>query len=401
MIVNLARGIRTTLTIALEGDALPSEFRIFRSGENETTKGTFLFDSDSAASVMSEYEAHGIDVMLDYDHASLDTLASRDPAQAGKAAGWCRLEVRAGELWAVNVRWTEHAADALRAKEWRYMSPAFAADREGRIVSLLNVAITNLPATRRLEPLVAASIGGGRMNPDTAKKALDLVEAADAEGALALLKEILAESVAEEAPEAPAEEVPVEEAPVEEPAPEMMSDAPADEDKAAVMAATSRLVRLTGKETIGAAVEEVEVWRASHLKLEAETKKLAQERAALEASERDALTVEIALATSPAVAWADPLKATERAKRKPAEPFASMSIGDLRAFAKRLGAARAVRPQPVPPAKADAVDGGERVIETPHGAVSLSASELAECARANAKPEVYAANKARRLSRGK
>lgn len=389
-----ARG-RQTLTIAFEGDALPSEFRIFRAGENETTKGTFLFDDASAASVLAEYEAHGIDVMLDYDHASLDTMAARDPAQAGKAAGWCKIEVRNGELWAVNVRWTPPAAEALQAKEWRFMSPAFQTDEAGRITSLLNVAITNLPATRRLEPLIAASMSGGPMNPELVKKAIDALAAGDAEAALAILKDMIAAAAGAEAEEAPAEEPPA-----EEPAPEMMGEGATDddEDKAAVMAATSRLVRLTGKATLGAAVEEVELWRTSHLKLEAETKKLAQERAALEANERDALTVQIALKMGPAVAWADPLKATDRAKRKTAEPFASMSIGDLRVFAKKLGASRAPAEAPKPPtgsvSTGSAPTAGERAIETPHGTVTLSARELRICAETGAKPEDYAANKA-------
>src|SRR5690606_21758833 len=111
-----------------------------------------------------------------------------DPAQAGKAAGWFELEVRNGELWAVNVRWTPPAAEALRRKEWRFMSPAFSTDDEGRITSLLNVALTNLPATRRLEPLMAASIPAlgdqPMLDAETVKKAIDALASGDAEAAM-------------------------------------------------------------------------------------------------------------------------------------------------------------------------------------------------------------------------
>lgn len=140
------------------GSELPTEFRIFTAGAVETTKGTFTFDEEAAASVMAEYAAHGIDLMIDYDHASLASM-SIDPAQAGKAAGWFNIELRDGELWAVNVRWNPPAAAALRNKEWRFMSPAFSVDDSGRVIDLLNVAITNMPATRQLTPLVAASKG--------------------------------------------------------------------------------------------------------------------------------------------------------------------------------------------------------------------------------------------------
>jgi phage I-like protein len=145
---------------------------------------------------MADYAAHGIDIMLDYDHASLDTNSAPDPAQAGKAAGWCSLEVRNGELWAVNVRWTEPAAEALRRKEWRFMSPAFTADASGRILSLINVAITNLPATRRLEPLMAASRGETNMSPDLAKKALDALTSGDGKAALDIIRSLIASAAA-------------------------------------------------------------------------------------------------------------------------------------------------------------------------------------------------------------
>lgn len=146
----------TTLSTALDG-ALPTAFRIFAAGKIDTKKGVFLFDAKAAASVMAEYRLHGSELMVDYDHASLG--AGIDPALSGKAAAWFGLELRnGGELWAVNVRWCAPAADALRRKEWRYMSPAFSTEPgSNRITALLNVALTNLPASRRLEPLVAAS----------------------------------------------------------------------------------------------------------------------------------------------------------------------------------------------------------------------------------------------------
>ena len=134
----------------------PTEFRIFTAGKVETTKGTFIFDEEAAAAVMADYKAHGVELMIDYDHASLAGLVL-DPAMAGKAAGWFTPELRSGELWATNVRWSPAAAQALGDAEWRYMSPAFDIDKDGRIISLCNVALTNLPATHNLDALVAAS----------------------------------------------------------------------------------------------------------------------------------------------------------------------------------------------------------------------------------------------------
>jgi phage I-like protein len=386
----------TSLSIAIAGDEPPSEFRIFAAGKNATTKGTFTFDEVSAKSVMAEYTAHGIDLALDYDHAMVGGL-SLDPAQSGKAAGWFNLEVRNGELWAVNVRWTEPAAEALRRKEWRYMSPAFSADEKGHVTSLLNVAITNLPATRRLEPLMAANVmtlGGGMLDAATVKKALDAIAAGDAEAAMAILSEMIAGAASGEAP-------------AEEPAGDTLAEEPAataeeeDEEAATAIAASiSWLHRETGKTTLSASIDEVKAWKSSHLKLESETQKLAQERATLEANERDNLVAELVQAGEPpATAWKDPLVATNRAKRKPAEPWASMPIDALRTRAKTLSAAKGggkpapgIKPPPSGGA-APAADGSRDIVLDNGRTVTLSAREIAMCTEMKIDPKDYAGRK--------
>lgn len=151
------------LSIALDaGKEPPSAFRLFAAGEIDTLKGKFLFDESSAESVMAAWEAWGVDrFAIDYGHSMLDEKPL-DPAHAGKAAGWFRLEVRDGELWAVDVEWTPPAAEALRNREWRFVSPAFdfeavddRDDLRGRITELINTAITNVPATRNAPPIMA------------------------------------------------------------------------------------------------------------------------------------------------------------------------------------------------------------------------------------------------------
>jgi phage I-like protein len=141
----------------------PSEFRLWQAGDNPTTKGTVLFDDLAALAVMKHVAERGIDFMVDYGHASLGFLVV-DPAEAGKAAGWFTPEVRDGSLWATNVRWTEAAAAKIRAREWRYISPAGDIERtnDGRLrfTELWNAALTNMPATMGAPPLVATAQTG-------------------------------------------------------------------------------------------------------------------------------------------------------------------------------------------------------------------------------------------------
>lgn len=96
---------------------------------------------------------------VDYDHR-----AWHPTHPDSKAAGWVRkLFTRQGsagfrELWA-EVEWTKPAADAIRAKEWRFCSPAFVlADKSNKTgndvgARLLNVALTNIPFQDGLTPI--------------------------------------------------------------------------------------------------------------------------------------------------------------------------------------------------------------------------------------------------------
>lgn len=132
----------------------PTEFKIFPYGRISTSKGDFQFTPEACDAVIAERERQSAEVQIDYDHLAIEAAKPGD----GKAAGWCNLQKRADGLWAVNVRWTPPAAEMLRNGEYRYFSPAFAATKKTRlIVELLNIAITNLPAMRDIEPLVAAS----------------------------------------------------------------------------------------------------------------------------------------------------------------------------------------------------------------------------------------------------
>jgi len=113
----------------------PRTFRIFGAGRN----GPFLFDTHAAKCVLDAARRNGGDLMVDYDHASLSRPV--DPALAGRAAAWFGLEVRRGELWAVNVVWTQPAAEALGRKEWRAVAPVFRVEG-GRISALVNAGLT-------------------------------------------------------------------------------------------------------------------------------------------------------------------------------------------------------------------------------------------------------------------
>lgn len=144
----------------------PTEFLIWAWGDIETSKGLFLFDALAAEAVMARFREHGNELFIDYQHLGVDPDAR---AGDGRAAGWFMPEVREDGLWAVNVTWTPAAAEGLRNREWRYFSPAFVTDAENRVVELTNIALTNLPATRNMQPLVAHRLTEETMDPNENK----------------------------------------------------------------------------------------------------------------------------------------------------------------------------------------------------------------------------------------
>lgn len=142
-------------------DGLPVAVRLFKRGWNDTQKGEFLFDDDSARLVMSASLEHGVDRMIDLEHLSLEDVPADEHSY--DARGWFRLEVRNGELWAVGVTWTPDGADRLKNKTQRYISPAFATDADGRVTKIVNMALTAMPATHHTPALVAAGMRTQKM----------------------------------------------------------------------------------------------------------------------------------------------------------------------------------------------------------------------------------------------
>ncbi len=135
--------------------------------------------------------AGSIDLAVDYDHQS---VFGAIPGVGGRApaSGWMReLEARADGIWA-RITWTEAAAAAISASEYRYFSPTFLHDGEARVRALTGGALTNNPD---LDLPVAMSAVGDDLDGasmDKIVKALGLPEGASEDQILAALSAALA-----------------------------------------------------------------------------------------------------------------------------------------------------------------------------------------------------------------
>jgi phage I-like protein len=171
--------------------AAPTEFRLFRYGVNATMKGDFVFDERSAESTLAMYAKQGVPYMGDYEHQSLVKPPIKAPACITEFVPAIRPDsVGKPELWATQVQWTDDAKAELEAGHYRLYSPAFMPDvdattgeptPDNHIDYLINVALTNLPASYGLQPLVAASAAqtseGDAMDPKMEELVAKLAQA--------------------------------------------------------------------------------------------------------------------------------------------------------------------------------------------------------------------------------
>lgn len=138
--------VHTTAASAGDGTAAPIWVQLIPAGEFSGRDGRGPFRAGDPAAVVSatRQRAGATEIVIDYDH---QTLFSAVPGVGGRApaAGWVReLQVRPDGIWG-RVEWTEAAATAIRAGEYRYLSPAFQASADGAIKAIVSAGLTNVP----------------------------------------------------------------------------------------------------------------------------------------------------------------------------------------------------------------------------------------------------------------
>lgn len=388
-------------------DGLPVAFRLFRAGPNETTKGTFIFDAAAAESVMSAAKAYGNDLAIDLEHASLDPDAPNwDP----DARGYFNLELRNGELWAVNVRWSPDGERRLRERTQRYISPAFPRDAEGRVIELVNIALVAQPATFSTPALIAAH-RGTPMTPYVQKVHSELTArlsiaqkkiAKLADGAAAgdapAGKFAAVESAADEASKALAE----------------VSKAGGDVDAAMAAVDAARAAVKTfcdaadalaggGEPAADPATDPAADPAAASAapedpqKMSRIERENAQLRTAL-AAERHEKEVAKLAAQATKRAEIDRGLVGRQVTLTPAamKALAKLSLEDVEIFAASVNAVPVALGGPSAPVPGSTSADGSKTFTTPFGVVTLTANQLRECERVGAKPEVLAESLARR-----
>lgn len=120
----------------------PSEITLIPAGVIEGRDGR-RFVNDDPAAVIAAFEAGGLDLPIDVEHA---TEIRAPKGESAPAQAWIKkLTARNGAIVA-DVEWTEDGARLVTSKAYRYVSPAFLHRHDnGRVSRLLSVGLTNRP----------------------------------------------------------------------------------------------------------------------------------------------------------------------------------------------------------------------------------------------------------------
>ena len=129
--------------------------RLLPLGLVHSTKGDFLVDNGSFQSIRCKFTERQLQIPIDYEHQTLKDMQA-------PAAGWIKDIVLKSDGIYGAVEWTERAAEYLKNREYRYLSPVILTQgKERRVVALHSAALTNTPAINAMTPIACSDKPSG------------------------------------------------------------------------------------------------------------------------------------------------------------------------------------------------------------------------------------------------
>ncbi|WP_038912755.1 phage protease [Dickeya zeae] len=129
----------------------------FRARDGRPTEcAAWIMTAEVAQALIAAADAQQTPYVIDYEHQTLRAAKNGQPAPA---SGWFKkLEWREGTgLFAVDVVWTDSAAQMIADGSYRFISPVFSYDKSGRVLQLLHAALTNTPAVDGMDEVMLAA----------------------------------------------------------------------------------------------------------------------------------------------------------------------------------------------------------------------------------------------------
>lgn len=165
----------------IELSGVPTEIKILPLGRVHSQKGDFNVDEESFELIRKQFKDRKLDLVIDYEHQTLSDVQA-------PAGGWIKELYKGEDAIIAKVEWTAKAAEYLKNKEYRYLSPVvLVRKRDQKATAIHSVALTNTPAIDGMFALVNSldiediSKGGNIMDLKELAKALGFPETATEE----------------------------------------------------------------------------------------------------------------------------------------------------------------------------------------------------------------------------
>ena len=111
-------------------DGVPNEIKILPLGMVHSQKGDFQVDDESVEMIRSHFKERKLDLVIDYEHQTLQDIQA-------PAGGWIKDIYKGEDALIAKVEWTQKAAEYLKNKEYRYLSPVVLVRKKDRKASFL------------------------------------------------------------------------------------------------------------------------------------------------------------------------------------------------------------------------------------------------------------------------
>lgn len=135
-------------TEGVEITGVPEEVKILPLGMVRSRKGDFTVDDESFELIRKQFKSRKLDLVIDYEHQTLHDVQA-------PAGGWIKDLYKGEDAIVAKVEWTPKAAEYLKNKEYRYLSPVvMVRQRDQKAITIHSVALTNTPAIDGMFALV-------------------------------------------------------------------------------------------------------------------------------------------------------------------------------------------------------------------------------------------------------
>lgn len=129
--------------------------RLLPLGLVHSTKGDFLVDDESFRLIRCKFMERQLQIPIDYEHQTLKDMQA-------PAAGWVKDIVLKSDGIYGAVDWTERAAEYLKNREYKYISPVVTLrSTDKKAVGLHSAALTNTPSIDAMTPIACSDKPSG------------------------------------------------------------------------------------------------------------------------------------------------------------------------------------------------------------------------------------------------